>query len=298
MKKLTLSEFAERVHGMLWADGWHDLDEIADRLEEELSEIDRMLCDGTVHPVDDEDCAAAMWVRGHGGLDAVKERFERVETWDADKAALWGLCADKAAFWDLRAECGGIDGVRARMMPEGVSWPRYEDGEHVRLGDCYEKSNGNPGTVTAMQLRLYGDVPTWVIGKGDGKVCVKSGERVKRPAPKVLDADGVEIRVGDTVWDVFGNRRFEVLAIEDGERDGYIVKTVGIDRMSLEGLSKPSDLTHKRPDSWERIEEDAGKNPFDYCKDVGHRLDTCENSEAYKARDLVRRCKALAERGA
>lgn len=44
MSKLTLSEFAERVHGMLWADGWHDLDETADRLEEELSEIDRTRC--------------------------------------------------------------------------------------------------------------------------------------------------------------------------------------------------------------------------------------------------------------
>ena len=48
-------------------------------------------------------------------------------------------------------------------------------------------------------------------------------------------------------------------------------------------------------DSWERLEEDAGKNPFDYCKGVGHRLDTCENSEAYKARDIVRRARALAE---
>lgn len=60
---------------------------------------------------------------------------------------------------------------------------------------------------------------------------------------------------------------------------------------AMHGMSR---LTHERPDSWERLEGDAGKNPFDYCKDVGHRLDTCENSEAYKARDLVRRCKALA----
>ena len=44
-------------------------------------------------------------------------------------------------------------------------------------------------------------------------------------------------------------------------------------------------------DTWERIEEDASKNPFDYCKDVGHHFDTCENAERYKARDLVRRAK-------
>ena len=68
---------------------------------------------------------------------------------------------------------------------------------------------------------------------------------------------------------------------------------------------RPSDTTYRPdkaeppapPDSWERLDEDAEKNPFDYCKDVGHRLDTCENAERYKSRDLVRRAKALAERG-
>ena len=49
-------------------------------------------------------------------------------------------------------------------------------------------------------------------------------------------------------------------------------------------------------DTWEQLDEDAGKNPFDYCKGAGHRLDTFENSEAYKARDLVRRCKELARK--
>ena len=363
-----LSEFAERVRGMIWADGWHDLDEIADRLEEELSELDSMRCrlpeeheelsDGGC--CDDEDYAAAMWVREHGGLDAVKERFERVETWDTDKAALWDLCADKAAFWDLRAECGGIDGVRARMMPEGVSWPRFEDGEHVRLGDCYEKSNGNPGTVTAMQLRLYGDVPTWVIGKGKGKVSVKPGKRVKRPAPKVLDADGVEIREGDTVYllpggwcDEFpclgyhGGEKLEVFSLHAAHVEGGIgcretrrplggccpqpsqlthrapvlaadgrplregetvwkVKngdgpyhvqeirdgvSVCVEETSCEFM--PKELTHERPDSWERLEGDCAMFASDYAEK--HCLEKDGSGWGVPMRrDLVRRAKKLA----
>lgn len=302
MRKLTLSEFAERVHGMLWADGWHDLDEIADRLDEELSELDRMRCAGEVDRVNNEDYAAAMWVRELGGLDAVKERFERVETWDADKAALWDLCADKAAFWDLRAECGGIDGVRARMMPEGVSWPRFEDGEHVRLGDCYEKSNGNPGTVTTMQLRLCGDVPTWIIGKGKGKVSVKPGERVKRPAPKVLDADGEEIREGDTVWDIESGIEYEVVGIHTDEDSP--VRVMRTDGSHLAKAAKPSTLTHKRPDSWDRLMDDATQHPWYYCRQHGVETDAvspdADLAEVVTpfAHDLVRRAKALAERGA
>ena len=58
----------------------------------------------------------------------------------------------------------------------------------------------------------------------------------------------------------------------------------------------PDKIIHERSDSWERIEDDSALNPFEYCKKVGHRLDTCENAEAYKSNDLVRRCKALAER--
>lgn len=328
-EQADLKMFAERVHGMLWGDGWHDLDEIADMLDEELNDLE------VLRSVDSE---ADRLVREHGGLDAVKERLERVETWDADKAAILDLCA----------ECGGIDGVRARMLPDGIEWPMFEDGEPVRLGGIYEKTSGTPGTAMTMQLRLYGDVPTWIIGKGKGKVNVKPGERVKRPAPKVLDADGAEICVGDTVYSTRDTESGTVVYAyppgDDGQpsvkvgafwhhaselthrapvlaadgrplHEGETVYKLDDDRpytlkrfdgdhvyinaggSSFDIWTFPNKLTHERPDSWERLEEDAGKNPFDYCKDVGHRLDTCENSEAYKARDLVRRARALEDRG-
>lgn len=57
------------------------------------------------------------------------------------------------------------------------------------------------------------------------------------------------------------------------------------------------DLTHARPDSWERLEEDAGEDPFRYCKTVGKRLDTFDNAEVFKSADIVRRAKKLAEVG-
>ena len=80
-----------------------------------------------------------------------------------------------------------------RQLPEGVEWPRFEDGELVKIGDAYEKASGTTGVVTSIHLRRYGGVPTWVIGKGGGKVCVRPGERVKRAEPadtqEKIDAD-------------------------------------------------------------------------------------------------------------
>lgn len=306
-----LSEFAERVRGMLWADGWHDLDEIADRLEEELSELDRMRCrlpeeheeiaDGGCY--DDEDYAAAMWVREHGG----------------------------------------VEGLKARMLPDGMEWPRFEDGEPVKFGDM-ALIDGEADMVEAVHLWIHGKP---VICGDGGSQQLERGERVKRPAPKVLDADGVEIRVGERVWlynspeesyvverivdersvkligftydtaAEYVTHRAPVIAA-DGRplREGETVYVIGYDEpLTVGGFAadgrvlmgfhsggslgyRPDRLTHDRPDSWERLEDDADKNPFDYCKAVGHRLDTCENSEAYKARGLVRRARALAERDA
>ena len=78
---MTLSDFAERVHGMIWADGWHDLDEIADRLDEELDDLEVLRSVGS---------DADRLVREHGGLDAVRERLERVDA-SCDREALLAL---------------------------------------------------------------------------------------------------------------------------------------------------------------------------------------------------------------
>lgn len=168
------------------------------------------------------------------------------------------------------------------------TWPKFDDGAYVWFGDGVKTHNGIAITVEAIEFSL-------------GKVCVKDGEDgdwdtsmyamhpLKRPAPEVLDADGVEIKVGDTVWDDDGVEMTVMSLV--GELPGHV--TTHSKNPPATYSINPKRLTHTHPDSWERLEEDAEKNPFDYCKDVGHRLDTCENSEAYKARDIVRRAKKL-----
>ena len=164
-------------------------------------------------------------------------------------------------------------------------WPRFEDGECVMIGDEAMSNNNERFIVQRIEARHR----KWMLNDSvtEGHYLNgKRGERVKRPAPKVLDADGVEIEVGDTVWTLDGLEGV-VTKVEDSA--AYIAY-----ESDYAQREEAANLTHTRPDSWERLEEDRDLNPFDYCKRVGHRLDTCENAERYKSRDLIRRAKKLA----
>lgn len=116
--------------------------------------------------------------------------------WDCDVRKSCGSCPSKTidGSCETAQSIELVKRTRAlfeRQLPEGVEWPRFEDGELVEIGDAYEKASGTTGVVTSMHLRQYGGVPTWVIGKG-GKVCVRPGERVKRPeadTQEKIDAD-------------------------------------------------------------------------------------------------------------
>lgn len=164
------------------------------------------------------------------------------------------------------------------------SWPRFEDGEPVRIGAKVDDI-----VVRSVVFQETGILVTDGTSLPGWNKWRRYKEPFPRPAPKVLDADGAEIRAGDTVWRVKdGDGPYHVTVIRDGV-------SVCVDESV--GEYRPDELTHERPDSWERIEEDKDLNPFDYCKKVGHKLWTFDNAEEFKASDLVRRCKALAERG-
>lgn len=158
-----------------------------------------------------------------------------------------------------------VDAVRTRLMPEGMEWPKYTDGELVRIGGCWGK-DGCDTSITYIERIIFAEDGVY-LDNDYNEAFYRHGERVKRPAPKVLDSEGVECNV--------------CTDIDACESDIEIL---------------PSQLTHTKPeiDTWQRIEEDKDLNPFDYCKKVGHKLWTFDNAEEFKASDLVRRCKALA----
>lgn len=168
-------------------------------------------------------------------------------------------------------------------------WPRFEDGEAVWFGDSID----NDGAIKTVQgFKLYRSGPAFlsVVGVDHEKwLRIEDYKSLKRTAPKVFDADGVEIKVGDTVWTLDGLEGV-VTKVEDGA--AYIAY-----ESDYAQCEEAENLTHVQPDSWQRLEEDAGEDPFRYCKTVGKRLDTFDNAEVFKSADIVRRAKKLAEVG-
>lgn len=283
---------------------------IADQIEAEQEErITRRL----------EDREAAEWVHAHGGLHGLMDVLDR------------------------------------RLMPEGVEWPRFEDGEPVRIGGTAQFGD-DVTEVVGVELNHFGYVLHGSINDGM-RECVDGDEygvAVRRPAPKVLDADGVEIRVGEHVWHVETGREYvvvepsygktvvvrlakyddaegeqytpdqlthrapvlaadgkplregETVYLQDGEsftvREAMDDGKVYVRELANFIYLRAERLIHECPDSWERLEKDIDDGPCLYfgrksCMDCpGNGRNGCEGQKA-KARDLVLRARALAERG-
>lgn len=171
-------------------------------------------------------------------------------------------------------------------------WPKFEDGSYVWFGDAYSGVRCDDEEVVGMWFRKES---VGLVGPEGFCTKLNPSEHVKRPAPKVLDADGVEIKVGDTVWVDDVSESCEVVKVEN-----VIVQVQYADGDTFECCS--FDLTHKQPDSFERLEEDATMSPWSYCYKHGLVVDRSDGesittTEAF-AIDLVRRAKKLAEKEA
>lgn len=144
-----------------------------------------------------------------------------------------------------------IDAERA--LPEGFELPRFEDGELVRPGD--EVGSDEPFTAEEVSF----ESERWLIKASSRSACGyfhgHFGEPVNRPTPKVLGADGVEIRVGDTVY---GDDDPEQLIVDSFDGPGCVFLTLAKNPSGMLYTIEPSRLTHERPDSWERMGRGLG----------------------------------------
>ena len=114
--------------------------------------------------------------------------------------------------------------------------------------------------------------------------------RITEEKPEVLDADGVPIKVGDTVYPLFDGKLFpdtepwHVARIKNSE-EIYVEEATG--------FCAARHFTHRKPDSWDQLEEDAMFPPFEYCskRDIKAKVGFASES---KVKDIIRRAKALA----
>ena len=115
------------------------------------------------------------------------------------------------------------------------------------------------------------------------------------------DCDGVPIEVGDAVWVVYedGSSVYDcsVVVVNTDGANGL----VRVRQKPENGWSNfyfPSKLTHREPDSFEKIAADCSLDEYDYCAEyrLDYGGDSCPAEYAMHA-DLVRRMKAVAARG-
>ena len=133
-----------------------------------------------------------------------------------------------------------------RLMPEGMEWPRV-DGKPVVIGErLVGYGSGDDG------YEVVGVRPTcgWVLVKSRDHITRDGGpvilewdaSKCHRPTPKVLDADGAEIEVGDDLYSVEGMLKFHVSAID--KKSGRIATEA---MFALDKWADPKMFTHRAP---------------------------------------------------
>ena len=128
--------------------------------------------------------------------------------------------------------------------------PRFEDGEPVHFDDRFYSGYTHAiETVSSMKFTPGGF-------KLNGGLRYDYGEPVRRclPEPKVLAAYGVEIKVGDTVWGKYSGVEHEVIGFDSC--DGLLCVSIRNVETGSTGGSSPNLLTHREPDSLEKLRDD------------------------------------------
>ena len=237
---------------------------------------------------------------------AVCERIEREDAECRGKLADLVDAQLKGELGRAKAEADGWRKIAERRLKHTDErerqildmWPRFEDGEYVWFGDVVKLPTCGAISVEAIEFSR-GEVCVKDAEDGDWNTSIPAMQPLKRPVPKVLDADGVEIKFGDTVWDGDGVEMVVMSLV--GELPWHVTTHSKIPP-AMHSIS-PKRLTHTRPDSWERLEEDAAKEPCDYfgvecdedkgCSGCPH-LHKGRDCTIDMQADLIRRAKALA----
>ena len=191
----------------------------------------------------------------------LRERVDECNNTFIDLAALDLLC-DKLECGDAnhRATAAqirkAINGAKPQL-PDGIEWPRFEDGELVKIDHdfmnaIWDKNGPDSWVVTSIEFESSGKAIIRAkdeFGKDCDKIELNRGERVKRPETEVLDADGVPIKVGDTVWNISTGKKYEVLKLP---RKGSYQSVMVRGEDGADGFD-PDRLTQRKPDTKESV---------------------------------------------
>lgn len=205
------------------------------------------------------------------GLDPEKARAQEVHITDAFSRLADKIDAELAQARELSLRAGAELWAKANGWPDfregedfgawlercAIPRPRFEDGEPVQIGDKAEHPYTGE-TCTIDCINTFDG--SYCLGFVEGSsASLLDRERVKRPAPEVLGADGKPIKVGETVWGILSGIEGTVSSLND-DSTAY----VEWDDERWSPCIDCCNLTHTPPDTQERIDEDARKDQFEY----------------------------------
>lgn len=158
------------------------------------------------------------------------------------------------------------------------------DGVLIKVGDMvWYRTGAARGVVESIDAGSL--MHTVRYRSDDGEEYRDAANDLTHQRP-VLDADGVPIHEGDTVWNEVG-MSFRVIATNPKNGSFEAIRDLDGSKCQLNARA----FSHERPDSWERIEEDLGDEMAkQQCGSISPEL-ACR-----LAGEFVRRCRALAER--
>lgn len=166
-------------------------------------------------------------------------------------------------------------GTRYAVAPSRLSHKRPildADGVPINVGDVVYSVPVNVNDVIYFTLEKGKAYTVVCIETNGGKYFIDIAEAKDRwpmysvspenltheqPTPEVLDADGMPIKIGDTVWTIYDGCKYVVSAVSPHGSKKYRIRTADPIVEYEEGKwDFAKKVTHKRPDSWEKLEED------------------------------------------
>lgn len=191
---------------------------------------------------------------------------------------------------------GGVDGRRHMMYPDELFHfkPVKCEGEGVfKHGQIVWPIYRNDGPFVVDAV-IENFISCHKLGDPDFVIHI-SPDGLSHDKP-VVDARGIRVDKGDTVYSLVRGREYEVLEVSRSDNSLTL-----LDKETGEKVHAGADrVTHVFPDSFERIEYDASKSVCDYfdsdgrCRECPQFRKDCTKSMCV---DLVKRCKKVVERG-
>ena len=167
-------------------------------------------------------------------------------------AAIWAKANGWPDFRDGEDFGAWLDRCAIRI-------PCFEDGEPVHIGDKAEHPYTGE-TCTIYCINTFDDF--YCLGfveENSASLC--DGERVKRPAPEVLGADGLPVKMGETVYRLSDGTSWTVIELHRSELRISVMSIDG-NEVTSGGWFLASEYSHTHPDTQERIDGDAVNPSF------------------------------------